>query len=176
MDEPAIVHETQQDVRPASVFLLWRLLAGLQTGIVGGLAVVVFHMLDGVLRGEGLWAFPNLISSVFFPARALSVSLRWQTLSGFGLHFLISGILGVVFSIVLARYLYKPGRCRLIAMLLSLGWYYAAFRYLWPALNPAVVVYQPFPGMLLGHVLFGVCMGLYPRFVFEMGYLNPPPA
>lgn len=168
--------ETQQDVRPASVFLLWRSLAGLQTGMVAGLAVLVFHMLDGVMRGDGMWSFPNLISSAFFPSRALSVSLRWQTLSGIALHFLIAGLLGVVFSVFLARYLYRPFRCRITALLLALVWYYGACRYLWPAINPAVVVFQPFPGMVLGHVLYGVCMGLYPRFVFDLGYLHPPPA
>jgi hypothetical protein len=172
----APVIETQRDVRPASVFLLWRSLAGLQTGIVAGLAVLVFHMLDGVLRAESMWSFPNLISSAFFPSRALSVSLRWETLSGVALHFLISGLLGLVFSIFLARYLYRPFRCRLIALFLALVWYYGACRFLWPAINPAVVVFQPFPGMVLGHVLFGVCMGLYPRFVFDLGYLQPPPA
>jgi hypothetical protein len=168
--------DTQPDVRPASVFLLWRSLAGLQTGIIGGFAVLVFHMLDGLMRGDGLWSFPNLISSAFFPSRALSVSLHWETLSGVALHFLISGALGVAFSIFLARYIYRPFRCRLLALLLALVWYYGAFRYLWPAINPAIVVYQPFPGMVLGHVLFGICMGLYPRFVFDLGYLQPPPA
>jgi hypothetical protein len=170
------VHDTQQDVRPAAVFLLWRSLAGVQTGIIGGLAVLVFHMLDGVMRGDGLWAFPNLISSAFFPSRALSVSLRWETLTGVALHFLISGALGLLFSIFLARYLYRPFRCRLTALFLALAWYYGAFRFLWPMINPVVVVYQPFPGMVLGHILFGICMGLYPRFVFDLGYLQPPPA
>lgn len=168
--------ETQQDVRPAAVFVLWRSLAGLQAGVLGGLAVLLFHMLDGAVRGDGFWAFPNLISSAFFPARALSLSLRWETVSGIALHLLISGLLGIVFSIFLARYLYHPLRCRVTALILALAWYYGAFRFLWPAVNPAVVLYQPFPGMVLGHVLFGVCMGLYPRFVFDLGYLQPPPA
>jgi hypothetical protein len=26
-------------------------------------------------------------------------------------------------------------------------------------------LYQSFPGVFLGHVVFGLCMGLYPRFV-----------
>jgi hypothetical protein len=171
-----VLTETQQDVRPAGVFLLWRSLAGLQAGVVGGLAVLLFHGLDGTVRGDGLWAFPNLLSSAFFPARALSASLRWETLSGVALHLLVSGLLGLAFSVFLTRYLYRPFRCGATALILALAWYYGAFRFLWPAVNPAVVVYQPFPGMLLGHVLFGVCMGLYPRFVFDLGYLQPPPS
>jgi hypothetical protein len=151
--------------RPA----VWAGLTGLQIGMLAGVAVLAFHIFDGVLRGAGPWAYANLLSSAFYPARMLSVSFRWATLSGIALHLFASGVLGVLFTLLLRPAWRRPLRYRLLAIILSLGWYYASFRYLWPAVNPAVVIHQPFPGMLLGHVLFGVCVGLSPRLPLDLG-------
>lgn len=126
-------------------------------------------MLDGAIRGYGVWAFANLVSATIYQGRALSHSFRWATLVGMALHLLISGIVGIGFAFVLGRFASRPPRSYLLAGCLGLIWYFAACRFLWPQINPAVVVYQPFPGMLLAHLLFGLCMGLAPWFAREIG-------
>ena len=42
------------------------LLAGLETGVVAGSAVLLYWMLATTLRGEGPWAVLNLMGSALF--------------------------------------------------------------------------------------------------------------
>lgn len=151
---------------------LWLGLAALQTGVLAGLVALIYVMLDSIVWRESPWLFPNLLSSVFYPSRALSLRFSGATVAGLALHVFISGAVGLLFSLALARFLYQPRRCRLVALVLALLWYYAAFRFVWPHINPAVVVYQPFPAVLFGHVLFGFCMGFYPKFVRGLGSIG----
>ena len=150
-------------------------MAGLQAGVLAGLIALLYLMLDGAIRGRGLWAFANLVSATIYQGRALSNSFRWATLVGMALHLLISGVVGVAFAFVVARFGSKPLRSYLVAACLGLLWYFAACRFLWPKINPAVVIYQPFPGMLLAHLLFGLCMGWAPWFAREIGPLGRQP-
>lgn len=150
-------------------------LAGLQAGIFAGLIALIYLMLDGAIRGRGLWAFANLVSATIYQGKALSHSFRWATLVGMALHLIISGIVGVGFAFILRPFASRPVRSYLIAGCLGLVWYFAACRYLWPHVNPALVIYQPFPGMLLAHLLFGLCMGRTPHFAREIGPVGRQP-
>ena len=152
-----------------SVARLWLLLAGLETGVLAGAAVLLYWILATTFRGEGPWAILNLLGSTFFPARALSAGFSQASVSGAALHVLLSGVVGVVASLVLVLYVAKPVRSLWVGMLIGVAWYLAAFRWLWPLLSNAVVIHQPFPTMLVGHVLFGVGLGLYPFFVRRLG-------
>lgn len=144
-------------------------LAGLQAGVLAGLVALIYLMLDGAIRGRGLWAFANLVSATIYHGRPLSPSFRWATLAGVALHLILSGLVGIAFTFLIVRFASKPVRGYLVAGCLGLIWYYTACRFLWPSINPAVVVYQPFPGMLLAHLLFGFCLGLAPSFAREIG-------
>jgi hypothetical protein len=53
-------------------------------------------------------------------------------------------------------------------------WYYVVFRYFWAQIDPALVLYQSFPGVFLAHMVFGFCMGLYPRFVQSLPFPRNP--
>ena len=150
-------------------------LAGLQAGILAGLIALVYLMLDGAIRGRGLWAFANLVSATVYQGRALSHSFRWATLVGMALHLIISGIVGVSFAFILRPFASRPARSYLVGGCLGLVWYFTACRYLWPQVNPAIVIYQPFPGMLLAHLLYGLCMGRTARFACEIGLVGRQP-
>jgi len=175
LDESYRKAEGQQAVRKErprerfSLARLWLLLAGLETGVLAGAAVLLYWILATTLGGEGPWAILNLIGSTFFPARALSAGFSHASVSGAALHVLLSGVVGVVASLILSLYVAKPIRSLWVGTLIGVIWYLAAFRWLWPLLSSAVVSYQPWPTMLLGHVLFGLGLGLYPFFVRRLG-------
>lgn len=153
---------------------LWLALAGVEVGVLGGLCALLYHMLDGIQRGAGPWEFANLVAGTFYPGRALSYSFSRATLAGVSFHLIVSGLAGAAFSFALARFLNSTKLSILVALCLSAAWYYLGFRFLWAHLNPAIVIHQPFPGIIMGHLIFGFCMGLYPRFVRELGPWKRP--
>lgn len=157
-----------------SVPRLWLLLAGLQTGVIGGGVALLYWMLATSVRGDGPWVVLNLLGSVFFPGRALSSRLSLASLSGAAVHLLLSGLLGVLCSFLLVRYATRPVRSLWVGLLMGLAWYLVSFRWLWPVVSEAVVVYQPFPAMFVGYLLFGVSLGLYPVFVRRLGMSRAP--
>lgn len=175
LDESYRKAESKQAVRSEpprkrfSVERLWLLLAGLETGVVAGAAVLLYWILATTFRGEGPWAILNLFGSTFFPGRALSIGFSQASVSGAALHVLLSGVVGVVASLVLSLCVARPVRSLLVGTLIGMIWYQAAFQWLWPLLSRAVVIHQPFPTMLVGHVLFGLGLGLYPVFVRRLG-------
>ena len=146
---------------------LWRALAGVQAGVVAGAVMFVYLLLDAGLRGSTVWSTMNLFSSNFYGARALGPGFRRTTLAGLAWHVGSSGVLGLGISVLLARSASRPTRCSLIGALLAFAWYYSVVRWLWPLWNP-LALRQPFPGLLFAHLIFGVSMGIYPRFLAEL--------
>ena len=155
--------ETPVEVKP-----LWRVLAGVEAGIVAGAVMLAYIMLDALLRGSSVWTVVNLFSSNFYGAAALGGAFRRTTVAGLAWHFWWSGVLGLAISLVLRPFLRRPSRCALVGALLAMGWYYCVVRFLWPQWNPLAGRYQPFPGLLVAHLLFGMAMGTYPRFLTEL--------
>ena len=158
------------DRRSADPPTIWLALAALQTGVLAGMVALVYLMLDGLFRGEGPWAFLNLLGATFYPRRALSIVFSQATIAGLALHVGMSGVAGLVFAILLRRFLSQPVRALWMGSFMGGIWYYVVFRYFWARIDPALVVYQSFPGVFLAHMVFGFCMGLYPRFVQSLPF------
>ena len=153
----------------------WALaLAGLQAGVVGGLSALLYLMFDGLLRDEGVWVSPNLLAGGFYPGKTLSLKFSSATVSGLAVHVLMSGLGWLIFYKLLAHFQFRPRMCRLVGLLIGVTWYYLTFRFFWAQMNTAVVLYQPFPGVLFGHVIFGICLGLYPLHVRTLQQSEPP--
>lgn len=133
---------------------------------------MAYLMIDGLWQGVGPWEFPNLVAAAFYP-RMSSLSFRYATVAGTALHLLMCGAAGLLSYPLLARYVYRTRRCRLAGLLVGLGWYYLTFRFFWPSVNPKLVALQPFPGVLFAHILFGICLGLYPFYVRANGEVRP---
>jgi hypothetical protein len=148
--------------------LFWLALGAIQTGVVAGCVALVYLLLDGFARGDGPWSFLNLLGATFYPRRAFSPVFSKATLSGLALHVAVSGVAGLLFAILLAPYRARPLRSLWLGAFLGGVWYYLVFRFFWARVDPAIVLYQAFPGVFLGHLVFGFCMGLYPRFVARL--------
>jgi hypothetical protein len=163
-----------QPLKRFAVPRLWLLLAGLETGVIAGAVALLYWMLATSLRGDGPWTVLNLLGSVFFPGRALNSGWSRAAASGAALHLLVSGLVGLLCSFFLVKYVARPFRSLFVGLLVGLAWYLASFRWLWPLFSVALVIYQPFPAMLVGYLLFGVSLGLYPVFVRRLGMSRAP--
>lgn len=126
-----------------------------------------YIMLDALLRGSSVWGVVNLFSSNFYGPAALGGAFRKTTVAGLAWHVWLSGVMGLVISLALGPFLARPVRCAVVGALLALSWYYFVVRMLWPQWNP-LALRQPFPGLLFAHLIFGVAMGAYPRFLAQL--------
>lgn len=136
-------------------------LAGLEAGIIGGLAMLALMILNSLWRQHPWWSIPNLLGSTFYSHRAFHMGAGMASASGIALHLVISGLAGVIFATVIAGPLSRT-RSTLVGIAAGLLWYYATIYILYPRIGPLVVRYAPEPSTLLAYVLFGVFLGRFP--------------
>ena len=155
---------------------LLELLAGLETGIIGGLVMLAWFLLHSILRNEYWWAVPNLLATTFYGDRALRLGPGRATLSGAALHLATSGVLGAIFALVVSSWRQTYARVALLGLLAGLSWYYLSYGWLWKKLNPLIPAYGTVPPLLAAHLLFGLCLSLYPRWLFSIQrhFTEPP--
>ena len=80
------------------------------------------------------------------------------TWSGIALHLVISGCVGLVYSLLFGG-LRSRARLILLGALAGIVWFYLADAILWGNLNRWVSLYSPQPSTLLAHAVFGACAG-----------------
>ena len=83
-------------------------------------------------------------------------------MAGLSLQVLWFGAAGAAAAPLLAPLVSRTLLYRLAALLFSLVWYYSLLRFGAAEWNSLLVVYQPFPGLILAHLVFGFCLGLFP--------------
>lgn len=129
-------------------------LAGLETGVAGGLSMIVFLCANSILRGQSWWSFLNLLGSVVYGASSLRRGLGRATLAGLAVEILLSGLAGIVFGVCFAR-----TRGRMVSLLLGLScgviWFFISFGTVFKLIGPLVPIYASQPATLLGHMIFG---------------------
>lgn|GEM_PF-3472950 len=152
----------------AAPSISWIALAGLVNGVFGGVVALCYLILDGLIRGDGPWRFANLFAATWYPARARHFGFSWATVTGIAAELVVAGLAGVLFALLLRRTLGRGVLRGAGALLLGFAFYYLGLEYLWSDWNPRLVVYQPFPGFLLAHLIFGFTMTLLPRVLVEI--------
>jgi hypothetical protein len=136
-----------------------RLLAGLQAGVLGGVAMLAWAVATSAWRQQPWWAFPNLMASGLFGESVFHLGFGRASWSGIALLLFLTGTLGSVFALLVPE---SVGSFRfvLLAFAASLAWYYATAS---PALNhwaPLVPLYTPKPILYTGHLIYGLCLAL----------------
>jgi len=138
-------------------------LTAVALGALSGLIALSYHALDGALRGDGLWSYMNLMGGAFVQGSAVSNRLSMATAAGAAAFTVTATALSAATLAVGWPLLRRPKLYRIVAVALSLMWYYFSFRFFWSSLNPALVLHQPFPGTLVGYGILGLCIGLLPK-------------
>jgi hypothetical protein len=141
--------------------MLLRALAGIETGILGGSAMFGLLAISSVLDRRSVWLVPNLLGSTLSGRPVLQSGFGWTTVSGLGLHLFVSGLIGMLFGIVIGDSRNRL-RIALLGVITGLVWYYFSQVLFWRKLGMLMLVYSPPRPMLLGHFLFGLVLAWFP--------------
>ena len=144
-------------------------LAGLQSGMLGGLWMLAWLGLSDVWRQRSFWSSENLTASVFYGSDAIRAGFTVRTLTGAALHLVLYSLLGGLFALA-AGGRARPVRLLLASLVFALSWYYFAFRVLWQTVAPLISLLHAERPTMLAHVIFGACLARFPL------YLPRPPA
>ncbi|MCC7173704.1 MAG: hypothetical protein IT159_00790 [Bryobacterales bacterium] len=144
------------------------ILAGLQTGVLAGLAVVAYYALGSLAAGEAAWAVPVRMATALFGRDLYRHSL---TAAAAGLSLVVfSGGMGGLFFGLAMRHTWALRRVALLGPLAALSWYYVVFEVLLPRAGLGrYLAVAPRKSLVFSHLLFGLLLGLYPRIRRSLG-------
>jgi hypothetical protein len=141
--------------------LLFRALAGIETGILGGTAMFGWLAVSSLLDLRSVWILPNVLGSVLQGRPVIERGFGWLTVSGLGLHLFVSGLVGLVFGLVVGGSRNRL-RVTLLGIITGLLWYYFSQYLFWRRLGVLVMVHSPPRPTLLAHLLYGLALGWFP--------------
>jgi len=137
-------------------------LAGIETGVLGGLAMFGCLAVSALVDSHSIWMAPNLLGSVLSGQQSLSGGFGWITVAGLGLHFSASGALGMTFGLLVGVG-GKRLRVTLLGMLTGLVWYYFSQVLFRRKLGILMMLYSPPQTLLLAHLIYGLVLGWFPN-------------
>ncbi|MGE5646184.1 MAG: hypothetical protein ACM336_10375 [Acidobacteriota bacterium] len=155
--------------------LVWRALAGIETGVLGGLAMFGCLAAGSLLDLQSIWIVPNLIGSTFAGRQSLTQGFGWTTATGLGLHVAVAGLIGMCFGLAVGN---SRNRLRvvLLGVLAGLVWYYFSQLLFWKKLGAFVMIYSPPRRVLLGHLVYGLALGWFPAALRSLPVETPETA
>jgi hypothetical protein len=151
--------EDTTDARVPAAFSA--MLAGLQAGMVGALWMLAWLGVSAAWQNRGFWISENLFATAFYGGDAVRSDFGVKTLPGLALYLLLYSLLGGIFALAL-RGQARSGRLTLAGILFSLGWFYISFHVLWKSAMPLVYLLYPDRPTVVGHLIFGACIGRFP--------------
>jgi hypothetical protein len=129
-------------------------LAGIETGVLGGLAMLLCFALLSPLLGHGWWLIPNLLASKTYSLALLNPG--FATVVGIATVLFGAGIVGVVNGV-----LHRGGR--LFGLALAAAWYLFCYLFVWKRLAPLMLVHAPQPVVVAGFFVYGSILGYHPQ-------------
>lgn len=150
--------ETHGRVSPHVLFAL----AGIQAGVLGGFAMLVWMALSSVVYGRSPWILANLMASVLYGRAVLRASFGMYTVAGAALIVVIGGLIGVAFAMLVGGHANRV-RVALLGILAGLVWYYFSQALFWNRLGVFAGIHTAPAATMAGHLLYGLVLGRYPR-------------
>lgn len=136
-------------------------LAGLQAGMVGALWMLAWLGISAAWQNQGFWNSENLFATMFYGSDAVRSDFSWKSIAGLALYLLLYSVLGGIFALAL-RGRARSGRLVLIGIIFALGWFYISFHLLWKSVMPLAYLLSPDRPTMIGHLIYGVCIGRFP--------------
>lgn len=155
--------------------LLFRVLAGIEAGILGGAAMFGWLAVSSLLDLRSAWFVPNILGSSLSGGPVLQRGFGWLTVNGLGLHLAVSGMIGLLFGLAVGDSRNRL-RVTLLGIITGLLWYYGSQYLFWRKLGILVMMYSPPRPMLLAHLLYGLTLGLFPACLAAVRWHFNPPA
>jgi hypothetical protein len=140
------------------------LLAGLQSGILAVLALLVWMGVSAVWQGRSFWTAANLMASSFYGDAAIHSGFAHSTLSGLALYVVLYGALGAVFAAAVNGHV-RGVQLLLFGLLFGLAWYYCSFGLLWKRFSPLMALLHAERPTMVGHLIYGGLTSRYTRYL-----------
>ncbi len=138
-----------------------RVLAGVEAGVIAGLAMLGWVFLGSTLLDQSVWTVPNLLGSIVNGDGVLRRGFGWAALSGLALHFFTSGVVGILFGLIVAG-VRSRRRAVLLGIITGLIWFYFSNALVWRKLGALAWIYLSPRSLLVAHIIFGAVLGLQP--------------
>lgn len=150
-----------------------RLLAGLQVGILGGLATVAWFVTVSLLSFGAPWTLMNLFSASVRHS-PWTFQFGFQTIVGMASHLFACGAFGILLGWILPRpsamaRFSIPGA--VFSVILSL----LLYEFFWMRHIPRLREYVAPGPMLVVHLLFGACVARFPAYFLQLAPPMPEP-
>jgi hypothetical protein len=129
------------------------ILAGIETGVLGGVAMLLCFTLLSPLLGHGWWLIPNLLASRTYSRVLLHPGTA--TVVGAAILLLGAGLVGAVNGV-----LHRGGR--LFGLAVAAVWYLFCYLFMWKRLSPLMLVLAPQPVVIAGFFVYGSILGWHP--------------
>ena len=142
--------------------LLLHALAGLEAGIVGVIWMFGCFVVAAFWEGRGIWAVPNLFSTLFYGDYAYQDQFLRTTWAGLAVIIVLYGIVGAVWGCI-----WKEERKPLLSFfgaLTGLATYYFFFNFFWVHANPLIPLYAPVRQLQVAHILWGAALARSPGY------------
>ena len=134
-----------------------RLLAGLESGILGAAVMIAWFAMDSLIESQYWWAMLNLWGASVYHNRVFSMGFGMATIAGAATHFFLHGLGGALWSLLAAKIsnYWLHLFCSFAA---AAAWYWVLMYAFWPAVAPVVSRVTPLPATLLAYFLFGAAL------------------
>ena len=134
-----------------------RLLAGVESGVIGAGVMIAWFAMDSFLESQYWWAMLNLWGASVYHNRVFSMGFGAATLAGACTHFFLHGLGGALWALLAARI--SNYWLHLVFSFAAAGaWYCILMFTFWPAVAPAVSRLTPLPASILAYFLFGAAL------------------
>ncbi len=149
------------------------LLAGLQAGMLGVLAMLAWLGVSAEWQRRSFWTSENLMASVFYGNQAIRAGFAGRTLSGLAVYLLLYSLLGGLLAWAVRDRLARI-RVLVVSVLFALVWYYLSYRLLWRAVAPLIALLHVERATVLGHLVYGTLLARYPVYLPQPAQPAPP--
>jgi hypothetical protein len=143
-------------------------LAGLQTGITGAIAILIWFAIASKLTHRTSSWVPNLVAAAFYGDASVNTKAAGYTIVGIAMIVFAYGAMGMLFGLVVKE---RRASLRLLcySVVAALAIHYLMLRVFWKGANPVAHLYAPDTQILIAHIVFGFVLVRYPR---VLGYVS----
>jgi hypothetical protein len=134
------------------------LLTGLEYGVLGSLAMIVWFAGTAVRDNLHWWAMPNLVASTILGNAVFRAGMGKATVTGVSILIFAGGLLGAVHGLV-ARNFRGYWRSAALGLFVSLIWHALFYSSVFGTTTRLLAAYAPQPSTFAAHVVFGLVLG-----------------
>jgi len=139
-------------------------LAGLETGVLGVVCLLLWQVLGSLLTGQPAWGVSTRLVTAAFGRGVHRDGLVAAASAGVALQLFGGGLVGILFGLS-QRTAWASRRVVLLGLVYGLGWYYLAYEVILRRIGQGPYSALPRRSLMAAHLVFGLALAAYPHFL-----------